>query len=195
VASATDENQLPEEEKMELEQSLRDIQKTLGEISASSTRETEATNARIQQLTEALNSQQQILNSQQQLLQTIQTEREQSIATVQSQTLAAQKAQEHQELIAAIGTVVQSQVQAHVGSLKEEIITSINPKRVPPRITGSLVGITASGQENQQSNAVRDELLVISGELKALGEDQATNPRRIALMDRAHILNQQLSIS
>jgi hypothetical protein len=173
---------------MELERAIGELQKTLGEIRADSARESEAAKARIQQLTETV-------SAQQQLLQTIQAERDQSIAAAQSQTLAAQKAQEHQELIAAIGTAVQSQVQAQVGSLKEEIIDSINPKRVPPRQTGSLVNITASGQENQQSNAVRDRLLVLSGELKALGEDQATNPRRIALLDEAHRLNQQLSVT
>ncbi len=173
---------------MDLERAIGELQKTLGEIRADGAKEAEIAKARIQQLTETV-------SAQQHLLQTIQAERDQSIAVAQSQTLAAQKAQEHQELIAAIGTAVQSQVQAQVGSLKEEIIDSINPKRVPPRMTGSLVGITAAGQENQQSNAVRDKLLIISGELKALGEDQATNPRRIALLDEAHRLNQQLSVS
>lgn len=189
AASATEENQLPEEN-MDLEQSLRDIQKTLGEISASSAKEADAANAKIQQLTEMVSSQQQALSSQQQLLQTIQAEREQSIATVQSQTLAAQKAKEHQELIEAIGTVVQSQVQAQVGSLKEEITTLVNPRRSPPRNIQPVVGVAAAGQENQQSNAVRDRLIEARAELKILEQNQIIGAQRIALTDEIQTLLQ-----
>jgi hypothetical protein len=194
AASATEENQLLEEKNMDLEQSLRDIQKTLSEISASSAKEVDAANAKIQQLTEAFTSQQQILSSQQKLLQTIQAEREQSIATVQSQTLAAQKAQEHKDLIAAIGAAVKAEVQAEVAplqeKLKEEIVNLANPKRVPPRITGSLVGITAAGQENQQSNAVHHRLIEARAELKILEQNQIIGPQRIALTDEIQTLLQ-----
>ena len=182
IAASAPENQSTEEENMELERAIGELQKTLAEISAASAKESELSSARIQQLTEAF-------NSQQQLLQTIQAEREQSISAAQSQSFAAQKAEEQQELLAAIGAVVQAQVAAQ----KEEIINSINPRRSPQRITQSLVGIAAAGQEGQQSNAVRDELLVASGELKVLEDNQIIGPQRNALVDRIHNLRQRMS--
>ncbi|MGL5880211.1 MAG: hypothetical protein ACRC2V_20875 [Xenococcaceae cyanobacterium] len=183
IAASATENQLTEED-MELERAIGELQKTLAEISAASTKESELVNARIQQLTDAF-------NGQQQLLQTIQAEREQSISAAQSQSLAAQKAEEQQQLLAAIGAVVQAQVAAQ----KEEIINSINPRRSPQRITQSLVGIAASGQENQQSNAVRDRLIAASGELKALEANQIIGPQRIALTDEIQSLQQRMSVS
>lgn len=182
IAASATENQSTEEENMELERAIGDLQKTLAEISAASAKESELASARIQQLTEAF-------NSQQQLLQTIQAEREQSISAAQSQSFAAQKAEEQKDLLAAIGAVVQAQVAAQ----KEDIINSINPRRSPQRITQSLVGIAAAGQEGQQSNAVRDELLVASGELKVLEDNQIIGPQRNALVDRIHTLRQRMS--
>ena len=183
IAASAPENQSTEEN-MELERAIGDLQKTLAEISAASAKESELASARIQQLTEAF-------NSQQQLLQTIQAEREQSISAAQSQSFAAQKAEEQKDLLAAIGAVVQAQVAAQ----KEDIINSINPRRSPQRITHSLGELAAAGQESQQSNAVRDRLLAASGELKALEANQIIGPQRIALTDEIQSLQQRMSVT
>ena len=180
IAASSVENQ-PTEENMELERAIGELQKTLAEISAASAKDAEIAKASIQQLTEAF-------NSQQQLLQTIQAERENVLAAQSQQSLAAQKAQEQQDLIAAIGAVVE----AKVAEKTEGILNSINPRRSPPRITQNLVGIAASGQEQQQSNAVRDELLMASGQLKALEDERIIGPQRNALVDRIHTLKQML---
>lgn len=182
IAASATENQTPEDN-MELERAIGELQKTLAEISAASAKDAEIANERIQQLTKTV-------DAQQQLLQAIQAEREQSIAAAQSQTLAAQKAEEQNNLIAAITSVVQAQV----AQQKEEILNSINPRRSPPRITQSLVGIAAAGQENQQSSALRDRLLVASGELAALEKEGIIGPQRIALTDETRILRQQLGL-
>ena len=182
IAASATENQSTEEENMELDRAIGDLQKTLAEISAASAKESELASARIQQLTESF-------NSQQQLLQTIQAEREQSISAAQSQSFAAQKAEEQKDLLAAIGAVVQAQVAAQ----KEDIINSINPRRSPQRITHSLGELAAAGQEGKQSNVVRDELLVASGELKVLEDNQIIGPQRNALVDRIHTLRQRMS--
>lgn len=159
IAASSVDNQ-PTEGNMDLERAIGQLQQTLAEISAASAKDTEIANAKIQQLTEEF-------NSQQLLLQTIQAERDQSLSALQAQSLADQKAEERNNLIAAI----RATVQAEMAEQKEEIISSINPRRSPQRITQSLVGIAAAGQEQQQSNAVRDRLIEASAEFKTLAEN------------------------
>lgn len=180
IAASSVENQ-PTEENMELDRAIGELQKTLAEISAASAKDSELANARLQQLTE-------VVSTQQQMLQTIQAERETVLNAQSQQSLAAQKAQEQQDLIAAIGAVVE----AKVAEKTEGIINSINPRRSPPRITQNLVGIAAAGREQQQSNAVRDELLMASGQLKAMEDEHIIGPHRNALVDRIHTLKQML---
>jgi hypothetical protein len=185
IAASATENQLTEgvQENMELERAIGELQTTLAEIRAASAKEAELAAARIAQLTETV-------NSQEQMLQTIQAERERSIVAAQSQTLAAQKEEEQKQLIAAIGAAVQAQVQAQVAPLKDDILSTINPRRSPPRFTQPIVGVEASGQESQQPNAVRDRLMMAMGELAVMEREQIIGPQRNALVDEVHQLKQ-----
>ena len=170
-----------EKSQVDIEEQLQKMSDTLNLISATSQQES----AQIAELRKTVEVQNAVILE-------LQQERNERMTALQAQSNNEARNKERNDLIQALGEVVDAKLQ----SQKNELLDVINPKRQPPQITRPLVSLVAESniQQSSNTNVLEKQLIAAEAKLSVLEEQGVTGVTRIALIEEVRDLKTKLGV-